>query len=235
MWPYELFILSLFIHSWASLIYPISFRTWQVTHFIADTKWIRNSIIWIGRAHLKIFAGTREAWSDKQFRTTGYQKHSRSVAGSDSHRIASRYISVCLIFSGFFSAAIRPVETYILPRFSPHNNGAHVMVIPRLDVSRQASTIFRGTNQWRVRTILRNLEKFDPKTTKTHRVHLRLGCRLRLGRVITRLYDYQTWPTRHWRNSRGAQWFVGIHIWYYTNLPGMSVAWGGLGNFVCAA
>ena len=34
--------LSLFIHSCASLIYPISFRTWQVTHFIIDAKLIRN-------------------------------------------------------------------------------------------------------------------------------------------------------------------------------------------------
>ena len=28
------------IHSCASLIYPISFRTWQVTHFITDTNWV---------------------------------------------------------------------------------------------------------------------------------------------------------------------------------------------------
>ena len=34
--------------------------------------------------------------------------------------------------------------------------------------------------------------------------------------------DLEPWPTRYWRNSRGAQWFVGIHIWYCTNLPGMS-------------
>ena len=42
-----------FIHAWASLIYPISFRTWQVTHFSSDTKWIRNSV-WIRRSKMNI-------------------------------------------------------------------------------------------------------------------------------------------------------------------------------------
>ena len=29
---------------------------------------------------------------------------------------------------------------------------------------------------------------------------------------ITRLYDYQTWQTHFWRNSRGAQRFVGFFL-----------------------
>ena len=30
---------------------------------------------------------------------------------------------------------------------------------------------------------------------------------------ITRLHDYQTWQTHFWRNSRGAQGFVGFLLW----------------------
>ena len=30
--------------------------------------------------------------------------------------------------------------------------------------------------------------------------------------TITRLYDYQTWQTRFWRNSRGAQRLMGFFL-----------------------
>ena len=75
------------------------------------------------------------------------------MTGSHSHRIAY-----------FLSCVSSLVSFPLLPEAYRKNNGAHVEMILRLDVSYLTNTIQasvgHSTNQWY--QVLRNLEKLDP-------------------------------------------------------------------------
>ena len=128
-----------------------------------------------------IFAGTHEAGATQNFA----QQVLEALTFSDWQRLASHLIPVCLELSGFFSAAIRPTETYIIPRhdFSQQNNG----LMSLIKQIRQAPAIFCGTKQSGVKAVLVRsfemsfLQTKNKQTNKQNGPILRLGCRLASG------------------------------------------------------
>ena len=107
-------MLSLFIHSCASIIYPKTDLASNTLLLIPNEL---ETVIWIGRSKMDIrqirnTIFTFAKWSNKFFlHSSGQQKHSRSVT-----RAATRALHLwhhcLLVFIGFFSAAIHPIETY---------------------------------------------------------------------------------------------------------------------------
>ena len=143
-------------------------------HFITDTKWIRNSDLWIGRSKMNIrrirhtiftFAKPEKTNSFALFRSIEALTFSDSGSDSDIASIASLF--ACL-FRVFFHCS------------PPHGNiySTTILVNRRTahmwnKQTRQASAILRVQNSDVIRAALR---KLDPKATKTNRAHFKTRC-----------------------------------------------------------